>query len=182
LKSTRNHLSRYVFLITGVFIFSSFSITKTPIKSKRIICTEYTEKYVDKVTGIKRFIAKEKLSINDFKNKNGFDLVWFKTKDEYTLAFKSVKKMCFDNDIAVSFHLLEGKVITCPSSHISNCESLMTVNFEGKSEQVKKISLLSSSEVVGISFDNGNESYKLKLLQDHAIQFQQTLNCLKDRN
>ncbi len=151
-------------------------------KKRGVVCTEYTEKYVDKITGIKRFIAKEKISIDDYAEKNSFDLVWFKSKDEYTLAIKAIDKMCFQHDIAVSFHLLQGKVITCPSSHISNCESLMTVNFKNSAEQDKKVEMLTASEVVGISFDNGRKNYKLKLRPNQASVFQQTIKCLKERS
>lgn len=143
------------------------------------MCAEYTKKYVDKITGIKRYIAKEKISIDDYENKNSFDLIWFRNKDDYTLAIKAIDKMCFENDIAVSFHLLQGKVMTCASSHISNCESLMTVNFTELIEQDKKVQMLSSSEVVGISFDTGKKVYKLKLRQNQSQTFQETLKCLK---
>lgn len=136
---------------------------------------------MDKITGIKRYIAKEKIALVDFENKNDFDLVWFKSKEEYTLALKARNKMCFEHDIAVSFHLLQGQVITCPSSHISNCESLMTINFQEMEEIDQKFEMLSSSEVVGISFDNRKEIYKLKILPNQAKLFKQTLLCLKTR-
>ena len=61
-------------------------------KKKRDTCTEYTEIYVDKLTGIRRFIAKDKINLNDYDDKNSFDLVWFKSKNEYTLAIKALDK------------------------------------------------------------------------------------------
>ena len=167
-------------------LLSSFSTEEIDLfkkkKKKRDACTEYTEIYVDKLTGIRRFIAKDKINLNDYDDKNSFDLVWFKSKNEYTLAIKALDKLCFDHDIAVSFHLLQGKVITCPSSHISNCESLMTINFNENIKLGKKIELLSSSDVVGISFKNEKHEYKLKVLQDNSQQFRQTLNCLITRS
>lgn len=165
-------------------MLSSFSTDIDIFKKKRKkkdSCSEYTEIYVDKVTGIKRFIAREKINLIDYSEKNSFDLVWFKNKDEYTLAIKAQNQLCFDHDIAVSFHLLQGKVITCPSSHISNCESLMTINFDESLEIDKKIEMLSSSEVVGISFENEKHTYKLKLLRNTSELFKETLNCLQKR-
>lgn len=151
-------------------------------KDKRIPnCSEFTDKYVDQVTGVQRFIARNMIPLNDYKAKNSFDLIWFKTKDEYTLAFKAVQPLCFQNDVAVSFHLLQGRVLTCASSHIENCESLMTVNFEGTNEGRDKIKLLMASEVVGISFDNENQEYKLKLKQRQSQEFLKTILCLETR-
>ncbi|GLR19621.1 hypothetical protein [Portibacter lacus] len=165
-----------------ILIICSMSFHYKVEKKKRsIICAEYTEKYVDKITGIKRYIAKEKIKLLDYKNKNTFDLIWFKTKGEYTLAFKAKKAMCLDQDVAVSFHLLQGKVVTCTSSHIENCESLMTVNFLETTEALNKLDLISTSEVVGISFENRSKEYKLKLARKHAEQFQETLDCLKTK-
>lgn len=149
-------------------------------KKKPIKCSEYTEKYVDKLTGIKRYIATEKINILDYNKEESFDLIWFKTKEEYTLAVKSTSKFCFQNDIAVSFHLLQGKVITIPSSHISNCESLMTVHLdEDDQNSSNKLDLLASSEVVGISFDNKKTVYKLKLHPDQSLLFLETVKCLR---
>jgi hypothetical protein len=144
-------------------------------------CSEFTEKYVDQVTGVKRYIAKDKIALNDYKAKNSFDLIWFKTKDEYTLAFKATDPICFQNDVAVSFHLLQGKVVTCASSHIENCESLMTVNFEESQEGREKIEMLMDSEVVGISFENKAKEYKLKMRRRQSQEFQQTIQCLETR-
>lgn len=148
---------------------------------KAIVCSEYTQKYVDKLTGIKRYIAKEKIILDDYRANNGFELVWFKTKNEYTLAFKAIEKLCFQNDVAVSFHLLQGKVVTCVSSHIENCESLMTVNFS-EEDRSSKLDMLANSEVVGISFENRSTTFKLKLRRNHATQFKQTIDCLKSKN
>jgi len=171
---------RLLFFCAFCFIILTSFRSKIGKGKKAIICAEYTEKYVDKLTGIKRFIAKEKISLDDYRATNGFDLVWFKTKDEYTLAFKAIEKLCFQNDVAVSFHLLEGKVVTCVSTHIENCESLMTVNFF-EDDINSKLSILSESEVVGISFENRNITYKLKMKRHHAEQFQQTIDCLKTK-
>ena len=170
--------------VISVILFCSFTFNGTEFKKKKrtLVCTEYTDKYVDKITGIKRYIAREKISIDDFENKNSFDLVWFKNKQDYTLAVKSIDKMCFENDIAVSFHMLQGKVVTCASSHISNCESLMTIHFSKDEEQDKKVEMLVESEVLGISFDIGSDVYKLKLRRNQSQTFQETLKCLKLRN
>lgn len=179
--SVNSTLPRPIFLLIITFIFFSFTLPfheANKKKTKRNTCSEFTEIYKDKVTGLTRYIAKEKITLMDFEQKNQFDLVWFKNREDYTLAFKANKKLCFENDVAVSFHLLEGKVVTVSSSHIANCESLMTVQFEEEEDQDKKLGMIQNSEVVGISFTNKNANYKLKLYPKDARLFKDILECL----
>ncbi|WP_235296352.1 hypothetical protein [Portibacter marinus] len=177
MKSTL-HFSTILLYLSIFLTSTSFDTFKA---SKEVICSELTDKYVDKLTGVERHIAKEKIIIRDYNGKNTFDLVWFKTHDEYTLAFKAAKNLCLDNNIDVSFHLLQGKVVTCASAHIANCESLMTINFHESSVEESKFELISNSEVVGISFENKEKNYKLKLGRRQANQFLKTLKCLRDQ-
>ncbi len=181
INSVSSTLLKSIFLFFVAFLFFSFSYDGYEVnkkKNKRNTCSEYTEVYKDKVTGVTRYIAKEKITLMDFEQKNQFDLVWFKNKEDFTLAFKASKKLCFENEVAVSFHLLEGKVVTVPSSHIANCESLMTVQFEEDVDQDKKLEMIKDSEVVGISFTNKEQNYKLKLYPKDSRLFQDILNCL----